>query len=76
MTFSQNDVEAFHRVALRMYRKRKPNRLNSMVWWRTISRQSVRSFLRFRLGEWPPDKTPAVVVRFRQHLQGLQYRAG
>jgi integrase/recombinase XerD len=70
------DVEAFHQVALRMYRKRKPNRLKSMVWWRTISRQSIRSFLRFRLGEWPPDKTPAVVVRFKQHLQGLQYRRG
>ena len=70
-----NDVEAFHRVALRMYRKRKPNRLNSMAWWRTISRQSVRSFLRFRLGEWPPDETPAVVVRFKEHLKGLRYGA-
>ena len=70
-----NDVEAFHRVALRMYRKRKPNRLNSLAWWRTVSRQSVRSFLRFRLGEWPPDETPAVVVRFKQHLKGLQYGA-
>jgi len=70
-----NDVEAFHRVALRMYRKRKPNRLNSLAWWRTVSRQSVRSFLRFRLGEWPPDETPAVVVRFRQHLKDLRYGA-
>jgi site-specific recombinase XerD len=70
-----NDVEAFLRVALRMYRKRKPNRLNSLAWWRTVSRQSVRSFLRFRLGEWPPDETPAVVVRFRQHLKSLQYGA-
>ncbi len=39
-----HDVEAFHRVALRMYRKRKPNRLKAGLW-RTISRQSVRSFL-------------------------------
>ncbi|MGA2814339.1 MAG: site-specific integrase [Candidatus Acidiferrum sp.] len=70
-----NDVEAFHRVGLRMYRKRKPNRVNSIAWWRTVSRKSVRSFLRFRLGEWPPDKTPAVVVRFRQHLKDLRYGA-
>lgn len=68
------DVEAFFRVALRMYRKKKPNRLNSMTYWRSISRRSVRSFLRFRLGQWPPDDTPAVVVRFKQRLENLRYR--
>lgn len=69
------EVEAFYRVALRLYRKRKPNRLNSMVYWRAISRRSVHSFLRFRRGEWPPDKTPSVVVRFKHHLEGLRYGA-
>jgi integrase/recombinase XerD len=69
------DVEAFYRVALRLYRKRKPHRANSLVYWRAISRRSVNSFLRFRRGEWPPDKTPSVVVRFKHHLEGLRYSA-
>lgn len=69
-----DDFDVFHRVGLRIYRERKPNRLKSTVYWRAISGQSVRSFLRFRFGEWPLDRTPTVVVRFKQHLQGLQYR--
>lgn len=68
------DVEAFYRVALRMYRKKRPNRLNSLTYWRSISRRSIRSFLRFRLGQWPPDNTLAVVHRFKQHVEGLRYR--
>jgi integrase/recombinase XerD len=68
------NVEDFYGVALRMYRKQKPNGSKSITYWRTISRRSIRSFLRFKHGEWPPDRTPVAVVRFKQHLQALRYR--
>src|SRR5882672_2952022 len=41
-----NQVEAYFRVALRIYKRRYPNRVNSLGYWRTISRRSVHALLR------------------------------
>jgi site-specific recombinase XerD len=67
------DVDAFHKVALRRHRKRKPNRVNSVDYWQMLSRRCVRGFLRFRLGEWPPDPTRSLVERFKVHLEEQHY---
>lgn len=69
-------VEAFNRVAMRMYKKRRPNRLKSVRFWRMYSHRCVRSFLRFRQGEWPPDPTKPLVSMFESHLRRLQYSKG
>lgn len=69
------DVDAFHRVALRRHRKRKPNRVHSVSYWQKLSRRCVRGFLRFRRGEWPPDLTRPLVERFKAHLEELHYNA-
>jgi site-specific recombinase XerD len=39
-----------------------------------LNRRSIHSFLRFRLGQWPPDRTPDVLKRFRAHLESLEYK--
>ena len=64
-------VAAYFRVALRMYKRRKPNRVNSLGYWRTISRRSVHALLRFIQGEWPPGFR---LEHFRAHLEQVRYR--
>ena len=56
------DVDAYFRVALRIYRKRKPNLPKSMDYWRMISRRAVHGLLRFAQGEWPPGSRPEPVL--------------
>lgn len=72
-TIQLKDVAAYFRVALRMIRKRKPNRTKVVSYWQRISRRSVCSFLRFRLGEWPPDPAGPLVNRFEAHLKEARY---
>jgi hypothetical protein len=70
-----DDVAAYFQVALKIYRKRKPNLPKSRVYWHTISRRAVHGLLRFVQGEWPPGSRPApVLVDFRKHLEQLRYR--
>ncbi|HTW65227.1 MAG TPA: site-specific integrase [Bryobacteraceae bacterium] len=72
------DVDAYFRVALRIYRRRKPNLPNSLDYWRMISRRAVHSLLRFAQGEWPPGSGPDPILSdFRAHLEKYRYgRAG
>jgi site-specific recombinase XerD len=72
------DVDAYFRVALRIYRTRKPNLPNSLDYWRMISRRAVHSLLRFTQGEWPPGSAPDPVLSdFRAYLEKYRYnRAG
>ena len=68
------DVGAYFRVALRLYRKRKPNLPKSMDYWRMISRRAVHGLLRFAQGEWPPGSRPEPVLSdFRAHLEKYRY---
>jgi len=68
------DVDAYFRVALRIYRKRKPNLPNSLDYWRMISRRAVHSLLRFAQGEWPPGSGPDPILSdFRAHLEKYRY---
>ena len=72
------DVDAYFRVALRIYRERKPNLPNSLDYWRMISRRAVHSLLRFAQGEWPPGSGPDPILSdFHAHLEKYRYgRAG
>jgi site-specific recombinase XerD len=67
------DVDAFIRLALRRYRRQKPNRPKSIRHWHKLHRRYIAGFLRFRLGEWPPDPTRLLVARFKAHLEELHY---
>jgi len=67
------DIDAFKRVASRMYSKRKLNRRKSSPYWRIIRRRYIGGFLRFRLGEWPPNPGQLLIARFKTHLEGLHY---
>jgi integrase/recombinase XerD len=68
------DVDAYFRVALRIYRKRKPNLPNSLYYWRMISRRAVYGLLRFAQGEWPPGSAPNPILSdFRAHLEKYRY---
>lgn len=68
------DVDAYFRVALRIYRKRKPNLPNSLAYWRMISRRAVHSLLRFAQGEWPPGSAPDPILSdFHADLEKYRY---
>jgi integrase/recombinase XerD len=68
------DVDAYFRVALRIYRRRKPNLPKSLDYWRMISRRAVHGLLRFAQGEWPPGSRPEPVLPdFRAHLERFRY---
>ncbi len=68
------DVEAYFRVALRIYHKRKPNLPNKLEYWRMISRRAVHGLLRFAQGEWPPGSAPdPILADFRAHLENYRY---
>lgn len=68
------NVGAYFRVALRIYRKRKPNLPNNVDYWRMISRRAVHGLLRFTQGEWPPGSRPEPVLSdFRAHLEKFRY---
>lgn len=68
------DVDAYFRVALRIYRKRKPNLPNRLDYWRMISQRAVLGLLRFAQGEWPPGSAPdPVLTDFRLHLEKYRY---
>src|SRR5262249_48988778 len=68
------DVDAYFRVALRIYRKRKPNLPNCLEYWRMISRRAVNGVLRFAQGEWPPGSGPdPILADFRAHLENDRY---
>ncbi|MGO9010574.1 MAG: site-specific integrase [Bryobacteraceae bacterium] len=68
------EVDAYFRVALRIYRKRKPNLPKSLDYWRTISRRAVNGLLRFAQGEWPPGSRPEPVLSdFQAHLEKFRY---
>ena len=68
------DVDAYFCVALRIYRKRKPNLPNKVDYWRMISRRAVHGLLRFAQGEWPPGSGPDPVLSdFRGHLEKYRY---
>jgi len=68
------DVDAYLRVALRIYRRRKPNLPNSLDYWRMISRRAVHNLLRFAQGEWPPGSGPDPILSgFRAHLEKYRY---
>jgi len=66
-----NQVQAYFRVALRIYKRQYPNRVNSLGYWRIISRRSVHALLRFIQGEWPPGFR---MERLRAHLDQVGYR--
>ena len=69
-----DDVAAYFRVALRIYRKRKPNLPKSRLYWRMISRRAVHGLLRFVQGEWPPGSRPAAMLaHFLDHLERCRY---
>lgn len=69
-----SQVAAYFRVALRLYKKRKPNLPNSSRYWRMISGRSVQALLRFVQGEWPPGSRPAPVLgQFRAHPEQCGY---
>ena len=72
------DVDAYLPVALRIYRKRKPNLPNKTGYWYMITRRAVHGLLRFAQGEWPPGSAPAPILSdFRAHLEKYRYnRAG
>jgi integrase/recombinase XerD len=71
------DVSAYFRVALRLYRKRKPNLPKSMRYWQMINTRAVHGILRFAQGEWPPGSaSPPVVAQFREHLERQRYSPG
>ena len=73
-TVQRDQVSAYFRVALRIYKKHKPNRLKSACYWRMISRRSVYALLRFVQGEWPPGSRQApILARFRGELEQLRY---
>jgi len=65
-----NQVAAYFRVALRMYKRRQPGRINSLRYWRSISRRSVHALLRFIQSEWPPGFR---MSHFRAHLEEVGY---
>jgi len=65
-----NEVAAYFRVALRIYKRRQPDRINSLRYWRVISRRSVHALLRFIQGEWPPGFR---LEHFRAHLEQVRY---
>jgi site-specific recombinase XerD len=68
------NVDAYFRVALRIYRKRKPNLPNKLDYWRMISRRAVQGLLRFAQGEWPPGSAPDPILSdFRAHLEKYRY---
>jgi site-specific recombinase XerD len=68
------DVDAYFRVALRIYHKRKPNLPNKVDYWRMISRRAVHGLLRFAQGEWPPGSAPDPILSdFRAHLEKYRY---
>jgi site-specific recombinase XerD len=68
------DVDAYFRVALRIYRKRKPNLPNRLDYWRMISRRAVHALLRFAQGEWPPGSGPdPILLDFHAHLEKYRY---
>jgi site-specific recombinase XerD len=68
------DVDAYFQVALRIYRKRKPNLPNCLEYWRMISRRAVNGLLRFTQGEWPPGSGPdPILADFRAHLEKYRY---
>lgn len=68
------DVDAYFRVGLRIYRKRKPNLPNGLDYWRMISRRAVHSLLRFVHGEWPPGSAPDPILSdFRADLEKYRY---
>ena len=67
------DVDVFKRVASRMYCRRKLNRRKSSLYWRIIYRRYIGGFLRFRLGEWPPDPGRFLVAPLKTHLEKLYY---
>jgi site-specific recombinase XerD len=68
------DVDAYFRVALRIYRRRKPNLPKSLDHWRMISRRAVHGLLRFAQGEWPPGSRPEPVLSdFRAYLEKFRY---
>jgi site-specific recombinase XerD len=67
-------VDAYFRVALRIYRKRKPNGPKSLDYWRMISRRAVHGLLRFAQGEWPPGSRPEPVLsEFLAYLAKYRY---
>ena len=69
-----DDVTAYFRVALGIYRQRKPNLPNSLRYWRMISRRAVYGLLRFAQGEWPPGSAPDPILSdFRAHLEEFRY---
>lgn len=73
-TVQPEHVDAYFRMALRIYRKRKPNLPNSLDYWRMISRRAAHSLLRFAQGEWPPGSAPDPVLSdFRAHLEKYRY---
>jgi integrase/recombinase XerD len=68
------DVDAYFRVALRIYHKRKPNLPNKPDYWRMISRRAVHGLLRFAQGEWPPGSAPDPILSdFRADLEKYRY---
>jgi site-specific recombinase XerD len=74
MAVRSEDVDAYFRVALRIYRKRKPNLPNKLDYWRMISRRAVHGLLRFAQGEWPPGSRPDPILSdFRAHLEKYRY---
>ena len=69
-----SDVAAYFRVALRLYRKRKPTLPNNIRCWRSINRWAIDSLLRFVQGQWPPAPKPApLVLQFKAYLEESRY---
>jgi integrase/recombinase XerD len=66
-------VASYFRVALRIYKKHKPNRVKSLGHWRVMSKRSVEALLRFERGEWPPGACPPILERFRAELVSCGY---
>lgn len=66
-------VASYFRVALRIYKKHKRNRLKSLQHWRIMSKRSVAALLRFVQGEWPPGAQSPILERFRAELEQCRY---
>ncbi len=68
-----SQVASYLRVALRIYKKHKPNRVKSLRHWRIMSKRAVAALLRFVQGEWPPGARPPILERFRTELVECGY---
>jgi hypothetical protein len=68
------DLEAYGRVIARMYANTGETAKRARLRAVPSDSGASRNLLRFRSGGWPPERSPAILGRFEQHLQALRHR--